>query len=198
MVGAFGFLLGFVAWLFWLLLTVSALLYVFLGYGYPNYMSGIYFQNWAYYLIFRSLLSLSLALESFGCFALKQKYGSNLAFACGILFLAISAVLTSSLIIPISNVSFLLRFIYYNPAVLLNVGLLILGVTFLLIRKSLLTPRKALWIGLIFIMISVFTLTWFPMAILYWGFELWLMFFGWLYAINSIVTGWFMIQIRNA
>jgi hypothetical protein len=198
MVGAIGFLISFGAWLFWLLLTVSALLYYSLGYGYPNYMSGIFFQNWTYYLIFHSLLALSLALESFGCFALKQKYGSNLALTCGILFLVISAVLISSLIIPISGVHYLLRFIYYNPTPLLNVGLLILGATLLSIRKSLPKPGKALWIGLIFIIISAVTLTWFAMAILYLGIEFWLMLFGWFYAINSIATGWFMLQIKNA
>jgi len=197
MVGAIGFLISFGAWLFWLLLTVSALLYYSLGYGYPNYMSGIFFQNWTYYLIFHSLLALSLALESFGCFALKQKYGSNLALTCGILFLVISAVLTASLIIPISGVHYLLRFMY-NPVLLLNFGLLILGATLLSIRKFLPNPGKALWIGLIFIIISAVTLTWFIMVILYWGFEFWFMLFGWLYAINSIATARFMLQIRNA
>lgn len=197
-VGAIGFSVGFFAWFFWLLLAVSGLVHYFLGYGYPNYMSGIFFQNWVYYLIFRSLLSLSLVLESFGCFALKQKYGSNLALACGILHLAISAVLTSSLIITMPNAPHLLRFTYYNPALLFNVGLLILGATLLSIRKSLPNPRKALWIGLIFILISVLTLTWFVMVIWYWGIEFWLLFFGWIYAINAMVTGRFFLQIRNA
>jgi hypothetical protein len=40
-VGAIGFLLGFLAWLFWLLLAASALLSFYLGYGYRTYMSGI-------------------------------------------------------------------------------------------------------------------------------------------------------------
>jgi len=196
MVGAIGFLVGFFAWFFWLLLAVSTWLSYFWGFGHLNYMSGIFFQNWAFHTIFRSLLSLSLALGSFGCSALKQKYGSNLALGCGVLYLAISAVLTSSLIIPISNLSRLLWYIYYNPATLLNVGLLVLGATLLSIRKSLPNSHKALWIGLIFILISAPTLTCFVNVIWYWGFEFWLLLFGWLYAINAIATARFMLQMR--
>ena len=198
MVGAIGYLVGFLAWFFWLLLVVSAWLYYLLGYGYPNYMSGIFFQNWFYNLIFRGLLSLSFALGSFGCFGLKQKYGSNLAFACGILYLAIFAVLTSSLIIPVSHLSLRLWFIYYNPVPLLNIGLLVWAATMLTIRKSLPNPRKAFWIGLIFLLISALTLTWFISAILYWGFEFWLLLFGWLYAIDAMATGRFLFQIKKA
>lgn len=197
-VGTIGYLVGFSAWFFWLLLVVSAWLYYFLGYRYPSYMSGIFFQNRFNNLIFRGLVSLSFALGSFGCFALKQKYGSNLAFGCGILYLAIFTVMTSSLIIPVSHVSLRLWFIYHNPALLLNIGLLVWGATLLTIRKSLPTSRKAFWIGLIFILISVLTLTWFIIAILYWGFELWLLFFGWLYAIDAIATSRFLFQIKKA
>jgi hypothetical protein len=198
MIGAVGFLLSFVAWLFWLLLSVSALLASYLGYGYANYMSGIFFQNWTYRMIFHSLLSLSLALEGFGCVGLKQKYGSNLALICGIFLITSAAVLASSLVITISNVSLLLWVTYYNPTLLLNVGLLILGLTFLSVRKSLPTPGKASWIGSIFIIVSASTLTWVAIVILYWGFELWLLVFGGPYAINSIATSWFMMQLRNA
>jgi len=196
MVGAIGFLVGFFAWFFWLLLAASVWLSYFWGFGRLSYMSGIFFQNWALHTIFRSLLSLSLALGSFGCFALKQKYGSNLTLGCGVLHLAISTVLASSLIIPLSNLPHLLWYIYYNPAMLLSGGLLVFGVALASIRKSLPNPRKALWIGLIFILISAPASTNFVMAIWYWGFELWLLLFGWLYAINAIATAKLMLQMR--
>jgi hypothetical protein len=191
LVGAIGFLLGFAAWLFWLLLAVTSFIYHPLGFGYFGSMSGIFFQSWILGRIFYSLLAISLALESFGCFALKQKYGSKPAFACGVLLLAFSAAVISSMIIPTYHP------LVYNPVVSLNVGLLALGVTFLLIRKALPTPRKALWIGLLFILIPAFTLNWFLFVILYFGFEIWLMLLGWLYAINSVFAGCLMLQIRN-
>jgi hypothetical protein len=193
MVGAIGFFLGFTAWLFWLLLVISARVF---GYGFSNYMSGIFFQNWVFYQIFRSLISFSFAFESFGFFALRQKYGSDLAFACGMLFLAISVLLILSLIIPL-QLRFLPWFIGYNPTTVVNVGLLVSGVTFLLIRKSLPTPRKALGIGLAFIIISALTLTLFKNVLLYWGFEMWLMYFGWLFAISSLAAGQTMIHVRS-
>jgi hypothetical protein len=92
----------------------------------------------------------------------------------------------------------LLWVISYNPAVLLHVGLLVLGLTFLSLRTSLPTPRKASWIGSIFVTGSALTLTGFASVILYWGFELWLLFFGGPYAITSLVTSWLMIHLRTA
>jgi hypothetical protein len=195
-VGAVGFLLSFVAWLFWLLLTVSALLASYLGYGHPGYMSGIFFQNWTYRLIFHSLLYLSLALEGFGCVGLKQKYGSTLALICGIFLITSAAVLTSSLVIAIP-VSLLLWVTYYNPTLLLNVGLLIWGLTLLSLRKSLQPHARASWIGSIFIIVSALTLTWFAPAMQYWGIEWWLLFLGGPYAVNSIVTSWYMMKLRK-
>jgi hypothetical protein len=196
MVGAIGFLVGFSAWLFWLLLAASNWLYDISAFGDLSYMGGIFFQNRVLQAVFSSLLSLSLALESFGCFALKQKYGSNLALGCGVLYLAISAVLTSSIIAPLSDLPRLLWYIYYNPATLLSAGLLVLGATFLSIRKSLPDPRRALCIGLVFILLSAPAWTNFCAAIWYWGFEIWLLLFGWLYAINAMATARLMLQIR--
>jgi hypothetical protein len=196
MVGAVGFLVGFFAWFLWLLLAASSWLSILWGLGHLDYMSGIFFQNRALQTVFLSLLPLSLALESFGCFALKRKHGSNLALGCGVLYLAISAVLTSSLIAPLSNLRGLLWYIYYNPATLLSAGLLVLGATLLSIRKSLPDPRKTMRIGLVFILISAPAWTNLYAVIWYWGFETWLLLFGWLYAINAVATARLMLQMR--
>ena len=159
-------------------------------------MSGIFFQNWTFQMIFLGFLVLSLALGSFGCFALKRKYGSNMAFGCGILFLVLSVVLMS---IPII-LGKLLWYIYRSPLIILSVGLLVLGVTLLSIRKSLPNHKKESCsrTGLLFIAVSVFSFmpTLMP-VIMYWGFEVWLMFIGWLYAINCIATARLMLQMRR-
>ena len=206
MVGAIGFLCGFFAWFFWLLLTISELLravlarfyhyYGFWGATYRSGMSGIFFQNRTFQTIFLGLLVLSLALGSFGCFALKRKYGSNLALGCGILNLVLSVVLMSYPIIPGTR----LWYIYCNPVMLLSVGLFVLGVTLLSIRKSLPKHKKESCIrtGLLFIAVSVASLIpTFMLIILYWGFEVWIMFLGWLYAFNSIATARLMLQMRT-
>jgi hypothetical protein len=197
-VGALGFLVGFGAWLYWLLLTVSALISFLLGYGYPNYMSGIFFQHWPFELVFRGLLSLSLVLESAGCFALRRKYGSNLALACGVVFLAIAVVLTVPLGMPQSATPPLLLFIAYNPALLLNVGLLVLGGALLAMRNALPNPVRVWWLGTIFVIVAVGTLAGFGMVVLYWGFEAWLLFLGWLYAVNSVATARLLLQLRTS
>lgn len=193
--GAIGFLLGFGAWLFWLLLTVSALLPLLLGYDYPRYMSGIFFQNWIYAMVFRSLLSLSLVLESFGCFALKRKYDSNLSLTCGVLFLCIAVILWAPLAVPLSVVP-LVWFLSYNPAPLLSVGLLVLGATLHSLRKVLPTPETVEGLALIFIIIFPITLLMLA-VVLYWGFEVWLLFLGWLYAFNSVATARFLLRLRT-
>jgi len=197
--GAIGFLLGFGAWLFWLLLTVSALLLPLLGYDYhshPMYMSGIFFQNWTFSLVFRCLLSLSLVLESFGCFALKRKYSSNLALTCGVLFLGISVILTGPLAVPLSAVPRILLILSYNPAPLMFVGLLVLGATLHSLRKVLPDPKKVERLALIFIIIAICTLPGL-VVMLYWGFEMWLLFIGWLYAFNSVATARFLLRLRT-
>ena len=202
-VGAIGFLVGFFAWFFWFLLAVFGLLLAVLArfYGYHgfwdvNFMSGIFFQSGIFHMVFRTLLVLSLALGSFGCFALKRKYGSNLALGCGILYLFLSAVLTSSPFLPYTRLWYIN---YGRSEMLLNVGLFVFGVTLLSIRKSLPQPKKesCARTGLLFIAISVPSLM--PNlvpVIVYWGFEVWLMVLGWLYAINSIVTARLMLQMR--
>jgi hypothetical protein len=205
MVGAVGFLCGFFAWSWWLLLTISELLravlarffhyYGFWGATYSSGMGGIFFQNRVFSMIFLGLLILSLALGSFGCFAFKRKYSSNLAFVCGILFLVLSTVLISIPFIP----GTLLWFIFRSPPIILSVGLFVLGVTLLSIRKSLPNHKKESCsrTGLLFIAVSVFSFipTLMP-VIMYWGFEVWLLFIGWLYAINCIATARLMLQMH--
>ena len=70
----------------------------------------------------------------------------------------------------------------------LNLGLLVWGATLLALSKSLPYPRLSSWIGGIFVLIAVLTLTLFWQVIMYWGVEFWFLLFGWLYAICVAAT----------
>jgi len=50
-IGTIGYLAGFLAWFTWFLLATLNFAIYWLGYGYPNIMSGIFFQCGSYPLI---------------------------------------------------------------------------------------------------------------------------------------------------
>ena len=81
---------------------------------------------------------------------------------------------------------------------LINLGLLIWGATMLALQKSLPQPGKSPWVGVIFILISVLTLTMFWPVILYWGFEFWLLLLGWLYAAAALATAVMFIRLSRS
>jgi hypothetical protein len=158
------------------------------------HIGGISYQIEVFHTILRILLVLSLALGSFGCFALKRKYGSYMGLGCGVVFLALSMVLMYTLFLPPTIRWYVIA--VYNPVWLLNVGLFFFGATLLVIRNSLPKPKSAVLIALIFFLIPVPTLTIFQGVILFWSFDYWLYYVGWLYGINSFVTAWFMLHLR--
>ena len=184
-IGSIGYIAGFLAWFTWFLLVILNLIAYWLGYGYSGVMSGIFFQSGPYALIVSGLFSASFILGSFVCFGMKKRYGSNIALICGILYLAASAILCYSLASAYSLQVYIPALT--NLLMFLNLGMLFWGATLLEVRKSLPYPKLSSWIGSIFILIPILTLTiW--QVFLYWGIEMWFMLFGWLYAIGAIVT----------
>ena len=175
-VGSIGYIVGFFAWFTWFFLVI---------WSYSNIMSGIYFQSGPYRLIVYGLFSVSFLLGSFGCFGFKRKFNSNLALICGVFYIAVFAVLCYTIVsAKFQTYSPLLQ----NVPMFLNLGLLVWGATLLALSKSLPYPRLSSWIGGVFVLITVLTLTLFWQVIMYWGVELWFLFLGWLYAICAATT----------
>ena len=184
-VGSIGYIVGFFAWFTWFFLVIWNLIFYWLGYGYSNIMSGIYYQAGPYSLVVYGLFSVSFLLGSFGCFGLKRRYNSNLALICGVFYIAVFAVLCYTIVSA--------KFQIYSPSLrdvpmFLNLGLLFWGATLLALSKSLPHPRLSSWIGGVFVLIPALTLTLFWQVIMYWGVEFWFLLFGWLYAICAAAT----------
>jgi hypothetical protein len=179
---------GFLAWFTWFLLVIVNLI------AYSGVMSGIFFQSGPYSLIVYGLFSASFILDSFACFGLKKRCGSNIALICGILYLVVFAILCYSIATAYS-----LRYIpiFTNLLTFLNLGILVWGATLLEVRKSLPYPKLSLWTGCIFIFIAISTLTLFWQALLYWGIEFWFMLFGWLYAIGAVATAIILYRLSK-
>jgi hypothetical protein len=188
-IGSIGYVAGFLAWFTWFLPVILNLIAYWIGYGYSGVMSGIFFQSGPYPLIVYGFFSASFMLGSFACFGLKKRYGSNIALICGIFYLAVFAILCYSIASAYSlPVPVYIRILTNNFLMFLNLGMLVWGATLLEVRKSLPYPRLSSWIGSIFILIPILTLTWFWQVLLYWGVEFWFMIFGWLYAICAAAT----------
>lgn len=195
-VGAIGYLLGFLAWLFWLLLVILS--YVVHQFA---VMSGVFFLSVYYETVFHFLISVSWTLSSFGCFGLKRKYGADSALFCGISQIIVAIVLIYS------NLSYYLLANYfplwfYVP-IALFLGMLILGGTLLINRKffqsALLDSYKELSIlaSVLFVAAGLIGILFYP-VILYWGIELWLLFAGWLYAAGALLTAQFLFRASEA
>jgi hypothetical protein len=200
-IGTIGYMVGFLAWLFWLLLVVSSFVVYWLGYGYPSIMSGVFFQSRAYFMIDYFLFSVSFAFGSFGCFSLKKKYGSDLALACGISHIIVAAILVYSL----SSLYLLANYVPirdYVPTALF-VGMLMWGATLLIERKPFQSTmlgsysRLSQLAGTLFMVAGLIGIL-FYQVILYWGIEFWLMFAGWLYATGAVATALLLFRISKA
>jgi hypothetical protein len=194
-IGSLGFIAGFFAWFTWFFLVISNLVAYWLGYGYSNAMSGIFFQSRPYLLVVYSFLAASFMLGSFACFGLKRKYGSSIALICGLLYIAVFAMLCYSVVeVRLFRYSIPM---FATTLVLMNLGLLFWGATLWEVRKSLSYPNLGFWTGSIFLVIAILTLTLFWPVILYWGIEFWFVFFGWLYAIGSLVTAILLFRLSK-
>jgi hypothetical protein len=202
-IGSIGYIVGFLAWLFWLLLVVSSLVVYWLGYGYPSIMSGIFFQAYsrAYFMIDYFLFSVSFAFGSFGCFGLKKKYGSDLALACGIIHIIVAAILVYSL----SSLYLLANYVpirFYVPTALF-VGMLMWGATLLIVGKPFHSTmlgsysRLSQLAGTLFMVAGLIGIL-FHQVILYWGIEFWFMLAGWLYAAGAVATALLLFRISKA
>jgi len=200
-IGSIGYIVGFLAWLFWLLLVIANL--VIDWHGNPSMMSGIFFQapSRDYFYIDNFLFSVSFALGSFGCFGLKKKYGSNLALVCGIIYIIVVAILVYSLSSLYLHANYVPMRLYVPTA--LFVGMLMWGTTLLVVQKP---SHSTLGLysrlshaglaGTLFIVAGLIGILLFP-VIVYWSIELWLMFAGWLYAAGAVATALLLFQISK-
>ena len=200
-IGSISYMVGFLAWLFWLLLVVSSLVVYWLGYGYPSIMSGVFFQSRACFMIDGFLFSVSFAFGSFGCFGLKKKYDLDLALACGISHIIVAAILVYS----ISSLYLLANYVpmrFYVPTALF-VGMLMWGGTLLIEQKPFQSTMLGSYTklnqlaGTLFMVSSLIGIL-FHQVILYWGIEFWLMFAGWLYAAGAVATALLLFRISKA
>ncbi len=199
-IGSIGYMVGFLAWLFWLILVIANL--VIDWHGNLSIMSGIFFQSKAYLMMDTFLFSVSFALGSFGCFGLKKKYGSNLALVCGIIYVIVAAILVYSL----SSLYFLADYVpirFYGSTALF-IGMLMWGETLLVVRKpSQSTPglycrlSHAGLAGTLFMVAGLIGIFLYP-VIIYWDIEWWLMLAGWLYAAGAVATALLLFQISEA
>jgi len=57
-------------------------------------------------------------------------------------------------------------------------------------------PETGLRLALIFVIIATCT-GGLIFVVLYWGFETWLLFLGWFYALNSVATARFLLRLRT-
>jgi len=194
-------MVGFLAWLFWLLLVIANL--VIDWHGHLSIMSGIFFQSYsrAYFMMDYFLFSVSFAFGSFGCFGLKKKYGSDLALACGIIHIIVAAILVYSL----SSLYLLANYVpirFYVPTALF-VGMLMWGATLLIVRKPFHSTmlgsysRLSQLAGTLFMVAGLIGIL-FHQVILYWGIEFWFMFAGWLYAAGAVATALLLFRISKA
>ncbi|HVP41128.1 MAG TPA: hypothetical protein VMS95_04165 [Candidatus Krumholzibacteriaceae bacterium] len=181
-VGSLGYFLGFVSWVFWALVTfVSFTVATGPSTGLLP-MSGIFFQSHILAVEFYSLLWLSFLLGAIGCFGFWKKLSSGLAFACGVVF----AFTFASTLLPGSG--FLIGSLFFFPQFQLAFfGLILWGVTLLTFAGKLASRWQGKVAGVFFVVAGSFGLLAFG-AIAYFGFEIWLLMFGWLYAAAAFLT----------
>ncbi len=194
-IGGLGFLLGFASVIAWAVLVILSYEGILLYNGDFRWMSGVFFQAPLSRLIFYGLLSLSLLFSAVGCFALSKEQVSGLGLVSGALFVAIFVV-TVVYLLPFAGLQ---SGTYPNPypaqlsyairlfPLLFFLGLVLWGATLFTIAGKIGVLGLSRATGAIFIVSGVFGMLPFQ-AILYWGFEIWLLSFGWLYAAGALMT----------
>lgn len=192
-VGSFGYIVAFSTWFLWLLLVVSNLIAIKFGFS-PTSMSGIFFQSGPYYYIFHSLLSISFLLGSLGWFGLKRTFKSDLAFICGLFYVVVFAFLSYSVIE--ANLFRSYAFFYLRPTILF-LGILVWGLTLTCVGRNFHRPKLAMCTGIALAVVAILSLTLFMPVVLYWGIELWLMVFGWLYGFAALVTFFLLFRLSK-
>jgi hypothetical protein len=183
-IGGFGYFLGFASWIAWVVLVVLSFEGLLLYNGYFQWMSGVFFQAPSSRLIFYGLLSLSLLFSAIGCFALSRKQNSGLVFVSGVVFVGtfVSVTYGLSSAAPQYYAAIFLQF-----PLLFFLGLLLWGATLLSIAGKIGASGLGRVAGILFVVSAVFGILLWP-AILFWGFELWLLGLGWLYAVGALMS----------
>jgi len=189
-IGGLGFFLGFASWIAWAVLAVLSFEGILLYNDDFRWMSGVFFQAPSSRLIFYGLLSLSSLFSAVGCFALSKEKASGLGLVSGILFVATFVVTVAySLLFYARNLFPLLFFL----------GLILWGATLWTIAGEIgvlgvLGLSRAT--GTILVVSGAFGILSLP-AILYWGFELWLLLLGWLYAAGALMTALIFFRVSR-
>ncbi|MGD0978594.1 MAG: hypothetical protein ABR962_05565 [Candidatus Bathyarchaeia archaeon] len=193
-IGGLGYFLGFVSWFAWAVLAVLSLEGLLLYNGDFRWMSGVYFQAPSSGLIFYGLLSLSLLFSAIGCFALSRKQNSWLAFVGGVVFVGtfVSVMYGPSF----AALQYYEAIWFFQFPLLFFLGLILWGATLLSIAGKIGVSGLGRVAGILFVFSGVFgMLLW--RAILYWGFEFWLLGLGWLYAVGALMSALILFRISR-
>jgi hypothetical protein len=193
-IGGLGFLLGFASWITWAVLAVLSFEGILLYNGDFRWMSGAFFQALYSRLIFYGLLALSSLLSAVGCFALSKKQASGLGLISGMGF-AVTFVITILYLVPFIGI----QSVYPNPypayltyatyllPLSIFLSLILWGAWLLINERKINVLGLSRTAGILFLASGAFGILIWP-AILYWGFEIWLLLSGWLYAAGALMT----------
>jgi uncharacterized membrane protein YkgB len=192
-IGGLGFLLGFASWTAWAVMAVLSFNGILLYGDNFGWMSGVFFQAPASRLIFYGLLSLSSLFSAVGCFALAKIKASWVGLVSGILFVA-TFLVTVAYMLPFYGLK---SGIYPYPYPALSYetsfslsffsGIILWGVTLSTTAGKMGTSGLNRATGAIFVFSGFLGIVFMP-VILYWGFEIWLLMLGWLYAAGTLMT----------
>jgi hypothetical protein len=159
-------------------------------------MSGIYFTSATSRLIFYGLLTLSSIFNAVGCFALFKEQASKLALLSGIFFAATFVVLAMQIFSTFFTSVFFWIVSQYLFVLVFFFGLILWGAT--LWKNAVKTSVSGLShaTGMAFVASGALGLLLWP-VILYWGFELWLLLCGWLYAAGALATALIFFRLSK-
>ncbi len=192
-IGGLGYVLGFASWILWAIMAILSFVTAFTLRGFPfPFMSGIYFLRYSS-LIFYSLLSLSLLFSAIGCFALSRKFRPGLVLASGVVLILAFASTSIYWLDFVGSIPYGVYLVYVFP-VLFFLGLILWGATLLTSAEKTTLPIHSRVAGALLVASGVFGMLAWP-AILYWGFELWLLMFGWLYAAGALLSALIFFRV---
>jgi len=192
-IGGLGHFLGFASYIMWASLVILSFAGI-LTYDDFQVMSGIFFQAPFYTLIFDGLLSLSLLFSAIGSFALSRKQNSRLGFVSGVVFIGtfVSSVMPYGLFF--ASLQSYAVYMFFLFLLLFFLGLILWGATLLSIARKI--SVRGARVGILIVASGAFgMLLW--QVIQYWGFELWLLSFGWLYAVGALMSALIFFRISR-
>lgn len=195
--GGIGFFLGFASWIAWVVLVVLSFASTPRLEDLPNLlMGGVYFTSATSRLIFYGLLTLSSIFNAVGCFALFKEQASKLVLLSGILFAATFVVLAMQIFSTLFTSVFFRMVSHYLFSSVFFVALILWGAT--LWKNAVKTSVSGLShaTGMAFVASGALGLLLWH-VILYWGFELWLLICGWLYAAGALATALIFFRLSK-